>query len=56
VRSLKEAREKGKLAEFIKEREAAASGDADALNRGIASMAGKSKATPGASKPGRSGG
>jgi len=44
--NLREAREQGKLDQFIKEREAAAKGDAHALDRGIASMAGKAKHKP----------
>jgi hypothetical protein len=40
--SLREAREKGKLDEFIKERESQA-GNAAALDKTIRSMAGKSK-------------
>lgn len=44
--TLKEARDKGKLDQFIKEREADAKGDADALDRGLASMAGKAKQKP----------
>lgn len=49
--TLKEARDKGKLGEFIKEREAEASreGDEDAFNRGLRSMAESSKEAPKAS-------
>ena len=47
--TLREAREKGKLAEFIAEREAE-SGDETAFNRAVQSMAGKSKEAPAASK------
>lgn len=56
--NLKEARAEGSLEQFIAEREAegAAPGDAKAFNRALDSMAGKSKAARGASKPGRSGG
>lgn len=49
--SLREAREKGRLDQFIKEREAE-TGDAEAFNRGVASMARTSSATPKASKKG----
>ena len=49
--TLAEARKEGKLDQFIKQREAAAKGDADALNRGIASMAGTSSKAPKASSP-----
>lgn len=53
--TLKDARLKGKLAEFIAEREAEAApaGDQVALNRTLAAMAGTSKAVPKASKPER---
>lgn len=50
---LKSARDQGKLDQFIAEREAeqaAAAGDPDAFNRALASMAGKSKEAPAASK------
>lgn len=46
--SLREAREKGKVDQFIKEREAE-QGDADALDRTVSSMAGKSSEAPQAS-------
>lgn len=57
VTTLKEAIEQGKLDQFVAEREAegAAPGDKAAFNRTLNSMAGKSKATRAASKPGRSG-
>lgn len=50
--TLREARDKGKLAEFIAEREAEAApdGDEEAFNRALQSMAGKSKEAPAASK------
>ena len=50
---LREARNTGKLAEFIAEREAEAAldGDEAALNRTLAAMAGKSKAVPVVLKP-----
>jgi hypothetical protein len=56
VTNLREARETGKIAEFIAEREAEAApaGDETALNRTLAAMAGTSKAVPAASKPDRS--
>ena len=46
--TLREAREKGKLEDFIKEREAEL-GDAAALDRTVSAMAGKSSAAPKAS-------
>lgn len=56
--TLKEARDRGKLKQFIKEREAEADakGDADAFNRGLRSMAGKSSEAPKASSGRKSGG
>jgi hypothetical protein len=56
--NLREARDTGKLADFISEREAEAAPDGDeaALNRTLAAMAGTSKAVPAASKPDRSAG
>lgn len=47
--TLKQARDKGKLEEFIKEHESAPTGDLDALNRALKSMAGKSPEAPAAS-------
>lgn len=44
--TLREARDKGNLDQFIKEHKADAKGDADALNRSLASMAGKVKPKP----------
>lgn len=44
--NLKEAIATGKLEEFIKEHAEDSSGDADKLNRAIASMVDTSKATP----------
>ena len=44
--TLKEAREKGKLRKFIKEREDHPPGDHDKFTRALHSMAGKSKAKP----------
>lgn len=52
--TLKKAREDGKLDQFAKEHEADTPGDEDAFNRALASMAGKSKEAPAASKPDRS--
>lgn len=54
ARTLAEARREGKLDQFAREHEADAPGDEDAFNRALASMAGKSKAGPEASKPDRS--
>lgn len=56
MRSLKEAREAGKLDQFTAEHEADAPGDEAAFNRALQSMAGKSKPASGTSKPDRSGG
>jgi hypothetical protein len=47
--TLKEALTKGKLEEFIKEHKDDAPGDADKAEAILASMVGKSKATPAAS-------
>lgn len=49
--NLKEAREQGKLDQFIKEHEADPEGDADAFNRAVRAMAQKSKVVPQASSP-----
>lgn len=51
--TLRKARDTGKLAEFIAEREAEAApaGDADAFNLTLQSLAGKSKEAPAASPP-----
>jgi hypothetical protein len=56
--TLREAREKGKLEEFIAEREAEAKAVADraAFDKTVDSMAGKSKPVPGTSKKGARGG
>ncbi len=48
--TLSEAREQGKIAEFIAEREGE-TGDADAFEATLRSMAGKSKEAPEASSP-----
>lgn len=47
--TLREAREKGKIDQFIKEHEGDAKGDADQVNRTLKAMAQKSKAVPKAS-------
>lgn len=52
--TLRKARENGDLDQFAKEHEADTPGDEAAFNRALASMAGKSKAVPAASKPDRS--
>ena len=52
--NLRKARDEGKLDQFAADREADAPGDEAAFNRALQSMAGKSKAVPAASKPGRS--
>lgn len=54
--TLKEAREKGKLGEFIKEHKDDPKGDADAFNRAVRSMARTSKEAPEASSRGKRGG
>lgn len=50
--TLREAREKGKLKEFIAEREAGGKvkGDRRAFDKTVSAMAGKSKPVPGTSK------
>jgi hypothetical protein len=51
--TLREAREKGKLEEFIAEREAEAKharGDRKAFDKTVSAMGGKSKPVPGTSK------
>lgn len=53
--TLKEAREKGNLNQFIKEREAE-QGNPDTFNRAVRSMAQTSKEARPASKKGRRGG
>lgn len=50
--TLKQAREQGKLNEFIAERESAGHGDRAAFDKTVAAMAGKSKAARPASKKG----
>ncbi len=49
--TLREAREQGKLKQFIAEHKCE-TGDADAFNATFAAMAGKSKEAPEASPPG----
>jgi hypothetical protein len=48
--SLKEAREKGEVAKFVKEHRRDPKGDATAFNATLEAMAGKSKAAPATSK------
>ncbi len=50
--TLKQAREQGKLDQFIKEHEADPEGDEEAFNRAVQAMAQKSKEAPKASSPG----
>lgn len=52
--SLAEARKQGKLKQFIKEHRRDPKGDADAFNRALESMAGKSKEAREASSQGGS--
>ena len=52
--SLKTARQQGKVDQFAKERDEAPPGDQAAFDATLQSMAGKSKAVPATSKPGRS--
>lgn len=47
--NLKEARETGKLTQFVKEHRRDPKGDATAFNATLKAMAGKSKAVPAAS-------
>lgn len=49
--SLKKAREEGKLDQFAADREADPPGDEETFNQLFGSMAGTSKAVPGASPP-----
>ena len=51
MKSLREARDSGKIDQFAKDREADAPGDEAAFNRALQSMAGKSKSVPGTSPP-----
>jgi hypothetical protein len=48
--NLRDARDKGTLKEFVKERAGDAPGDAGAFDRTLSAMAGKSKPGPGTSK------
>lgn len=50
--NLKQAREQGKLDQFIKEHQADPDGDEEAFNRAVRAMAQKSKAVPKASSQG----
>ena len=50
--SLREAREKGKIKDFVKEHHTEPNGDPDVFNRTLASMAGKSKEARKASSAG----
>ncbi len=52
--TLRKAIKQGNLDQFIKEHKGDPKGDADALDAGIRSMAGRSKEAPEASKLGRS--
>ena len=54
--TLKQARESGKIDQFIKEHSDDPKGDADKVNRTLKAMAQKSKADPKASKKGSHGG
>jgi hypothetical protein len=47
--TLKEARDEGKIAQFVKEHRRDPKGSADAFNATLEAMAGKSKAVPAAS-------
>lgn len=51
MKSLREARNTGKLDQFAADHEGDAPGDETAFNRALQSMAGKSKAVPATSKP-----
>jgi hypothetical protein len=56
--NLKEARKKGKIAEFVKEHEKEPKGDKDKFDKALDSIAhpsGKSKSVPGTSPRGSSG-
>jgi hypothetical protein len=48
--NLKEARDKGEIAKFVKEHRRDPKGDANAFNHTLEAMAGKSKAVPATSK------
>ena len=54
--SLRDAREQGKLQQFVEEHETDVPGDKREFDATLSSMAGKSKSKPGTSKPGRSAG
>ena len=49
--TLRQAREEGKLDQFVADRETNPPGDEEAFNRALQSMAGKSKEAPEASYP-----
>jgi len=49
--TLKQARDQGKIDQFIKEHEADPEGDEEAFNRAVRAMAQKSKEAPKASSP-----
>ena len=53
--TLKQARDSGKMADFIKEHRADPKGDADRFNATLTAMAGKSKAVPATSNEAGSG-
>lgn len=52
--TLRKAHDDGKIDQFVKEHADDPKGDADAFNRALQSMAGKSKPAPETSKPDRS--
>ena len=51
MKTLREARDAGKLDQFAKDHDADAPGDEAAFNRALHSMAGKSKEAPATSPP-----
>lgn len=51
MKTLRQARDEGKLDQFAKDHESDPPGDEDAFNATLASMAGTSKAVPEASSP-----
>ena len=51
MKTLRQARDAGKLDQFAKDHDTDAPGDEAAFNRALQSMAGKSKAVPEASSP-----
>lgn len=52
--NLKQARDSGKLSQFVKEHAGGPIGDREAFERTLSAMAGTSKSEPGTSKPRRS--